>query len=1272
MKTSTGLRLFRILAIALLVSGIKPFVYANTFNVTQTSDGSATSQLRGAILAADALGGGPHTINVPAGIYNLTLGPIKLGTKSQDISIVGAGAASTIVNMTATMQNRIFLINQFADVSGVTTSISGIKFTGGKSLDNYGGGAILCGGPNNIINITNCAFEGNASTSRGGGALSIGGGGIVAVDNCTFTNNQINVTNEDNASGGAILIGYVSSDITVTGTVSITNSTFTGNFVSSTRFTAGGAIHLNAEQSPQSPSFYTKIEKNKFLNNGTGATTDSEGGAISISSDFAVDVHYNVFSGNTLGGTVKDALSMRKSADGTVNATNNWWGCNTDPQAAGTCSERAQAIGGLGTGTLATTPFLVLKPAVGNATLCLPATNQTAVTASFLNNSAGTAISLSNLSQVIDLPVSFSAVNGNISGAQTAIQADGKATATYTATVAGNGSVNVIGGYLGTTDAAAQAAINVGAAPTVGTHPANSTTCSGTSSVAFSVAGNSTTTMTYQWYRGNDALSEGGKYAGVNTPMLTVNNIGAGDNGGQFKVKITNDCGEVFSNSAILNVVTNRLYVAEGHSGGGSGWADALGNLSAALNIAYSCAGITEIWVKKGIYKPSGYPYNANLTGPRHNAFYLINNVTIYGGFDGNEVTLGQRDPGANQTILSGDIGNASDISDNTYHVLVSVSNNATARLDGFIVRDGNANGTGLEPNVSGVGAMAYGGGGILVHTSSPVISNCVFAGNNGWNGAGIYVFASSANPLITNCIIHGNSSTDIGGGIFNGFNSGATIQNCTIAGNSSVGQGAGMYNFLLGQPTVSNTLIWGNTGAAPAGIHNNSSTPTVLYSLVQGGYAGTGVVDQDPVLANQADPAGADGKWMTADDGLKPLPCSPAVNRGVNVLVTAGADILGLPRIFDVTVDIGAFELASYRDGTSLAQHGDAATNNVVGGTTSGFLASGCRILVQVTPNGPSPVIGEVQARAFVEGSIITSGAANFVQRHYEILPSVNPGNATARIQLFFLQSEFDAFNAGASAKLPTSPSDGIGKANLLVIQYHGTSATAQPGSYSGGITTINPDDDKIVWNANLNRWEVSIDVTGFSGFFISNADPLPLKLVSFTADMVENTTVLEWVTAEEVNTSHFEIHRSADARNWQVLPVRIAAAGNGGHRYSTIDHEPFPGLNYYRLKMIDRGEGDVEGLFAFSGIVVAHQRNAFKMAVFPNPATTRITLELAGRGASTGNAELINTAGTVVLKGKIADWKATFQVDGLPRGIYLLRVESHAGVKTQKVAIR
>lgn len=1264
MKTSINPLLYRILAVLSVIVGMPQYVSANVFNVTQTSDGNDPTQLRGAILAANAVGGGPHTINVPAGTYNLTLGTIEFGNNAQDISILGAGAGSTVINMTATMPGRIFFINTAGDVSGVVTTISGIKFTGGENSDDFGGGAIICGGPGNVTNITNCVFEGNVDKAKGGGALSMSGGGTLNVDNCTFHDNKVLSAN-DNGSGGAILIGYYVSSVTSTGTASITNCTFTNNLASSTYFTSGGAIGLNTTFSASSPSFYTKIEKNKFFDNATGMASNSEGGAISILSSFTVDVNYNAFTGNKLGNSVNEALSIRKSQNGVVNATNNWWGCSTDPQAVGTCSEGARVIDGLGSATLTTAPWLVLKPAAGSAALCLPSSSQTTVTASFLNNSAGTAIALSNLSGLIGVPVSFSAVNGSISGAQASIQADGKAIATYTGSSEGDGSANVMAGYMTNADLTGRVAIATGASPTITTPPEKVTTCPGAVSAVFSIAASSSTSLSYQWYLGDTPLSNSGKYGGVTTATLTVHNIVAGDHDGQFSVKITNACGDTFSNSVELNVLTGRLYVAEGASGDGSGWGDALGDLSDALNIAAGCSGITEIWVKAGTYIPSGQPYNLNLGGTRHNAFYLINNVSVYGGFAGNETELSARNPGLNQTILSGNIGAAAD-ADNSYHTIVAVNTDAAARLDGFIIRDGNADGTGVSSNISGTAVGASAGGGIALYSASPRIINCVFTANKAGQGGAIFVFGDGAAPFISDCVVSDNLGIDNGGGILNGFSSGATIQHCTISRNASTGEGAGVFN-MLSHPLIVNTVIWGNSGLAPTGISDLIATPVVSYSLVQDGHIGTGNLNTDALFANQSDPDGADNRWMTADDGLRLSACSPAVNAGFYSNNVPSTDIPGSPRVFDVTADMGAYELHNYRDGSSLSVDGDAVSQTIVGGTTNGFLAPGCRVIAQVTGAGAEPVSGSVQAKAFVEAGLISAGVVQFVQRHYEILPANNAASATAKIKLFFLQSEFDLFNNSvAGVKLPTAPEDGTGKANLLVVQYHGTSATGQPGSYSGSTTTINPDDNDISWNGDLNRWEVTFEVTGFSGFFISNADPLPLKLVSFTANARENSTVLEWLTAEEENTSHFEIHRSHNAREWQTMPETYQAIGSGGKRYHATDFTPLDGLNYYRLKMID-----LDRTFSMSQIAVVEHRLGYGLNVYPNPVSTFLHVEQTGPAAVSGDVELVNSAGNVVLKRHFDNGRATIRIDKLPKGIYFLHMKSGVTFKVRKIAI-
>ncbi len=177
---------------------------------------------------------------------------------------------------------------------------------GWKSPGNYGGGAILCGGPDNVVSITNCTFEGNVSTGRGG-ALSIGAVAwslsttayLPIISHCyrqrqrqrRGDTDQLHKLDHHSHWQHEYYEFYLYRQLRI---------------VYAFYLRRGNSCACG--QSPQSPSFYTKIEKNKFINNNTALTTDSEGGAISILSDFAVDVNYNVFAGNTLGGLGKTGI----------------------------------------------------------------------------------------------------------------------------------------------------------------------------------------------------------------------------------------------------------------------------------------------------------------------------------------------------------------------------------------------------------------------------------------------------------------------------------------------------------------------------------------------------------------------------------------------------------------------------------------------------------------------------------------------------------------------------------------------------------------------------------------------------------------------------------------------------------------------------------------------------------------------------------------------------------------------------------------------------
>jgi len=174
--------------------------------------------------------------------------------------------------------------------------------------------------------------------------------------------------------------------------------------------------------------------------------------------------------------------------------------------------------------------------------------------------------------------------------------------------------------------------------------------------------------------------------------------------------------------------------------------------------------------------------------------------------------------------------------------------------LDGFTIQGGGGfDGGGMinieaSPtviNCTFTGNVAgHFGAGMYNWGSSPAITNCTFSGNTaGDAGGGMYNFVSS--PAITNCLFIGNTVDHRGGGIYNGYQSHSEITSCTFSGNTAGIDGGGLFDETNYSSTVVSCIFWGNS---PDEIHGPT---TVIYSDVQGGWAGAGNIDADPMYVD-------------------------------------------------------------------------------------------------------------------------------------------------------------------------------------------------------------------------------------------------------------------------------------------------------------------------------------------------------------------------------------------------------------------------------------
>lgn len=134
--------------------------------------------------------------------------------------------------------------------------------------------------------------------------------------------------------------------------------------------------------------------------------------------------------------------------------------------------------------------------------------------------------------------------------------------------------------------------------------------------------------------------------------------------------------------------------------------------------------------------------------------------------------------------------------------------------------------------------------------------------------------------------------------------------------------------------------------------------------------------------------------------------------------------------------------------------------------------------------------------------------------------------------------------------------------------------------------------------------------------GTIDSNATPLPLTLIDFSADVTHRNVNLKWETINERNMREFNMYRSADAQNWELIST-VQGNGNGGSRsnYSLLDAQPGIGVNYYKLENVDN-DATRSTLKTLAANVGEDGETAFQ--VYPNPCTDKLYIRASQRQSS------------------------------------------------------
>jgi hypothetical protein len=177
-----------------------------------------------------------------------------------------------------------------------------------------------------------------------------------------------------------------------------------------------------------------------------------------------------------------------------------------------------------------------------------------------------------------------------------------------------------------------------------------------------------------------------------------------------------------------------------------------------------------------------------------------------------------------------------------------------------------------------------------------------------------------------------------------------------------------------------------------------------------------------------------------------------------------------------------------------------------------------------------------------------------------------------------------------------------------------------------------------------------------------------LPIVLLSFYGVCSGSENNLFWATAQEINFRSFELMFSVDGKRF--VPLAEIRPKGSDSRYSFINDQTVPGINYYQLKMTD-----LDGTVAYSDIVrVQCETLSNKITVGPNPFSQSVNVFIESLTAGLANITLYDAVGKMIAQRQIAlrEGNNQFLFDGLaglPAGTYYLQVTK--GDKTEHVKL-
>ena len=183
-----------------------------------------------------------------------------------------------------------------------------------------------------------------------------------------------------------------------------------------------------------------------------------------------------------------------------------------------------------------------------------------------------------------------------------------------------------------------------------------------------------------------------------------------------------------------------------------------------------------------------------------------------------------------------------------------------------------------------------------------------------------------------------------------------------------------------------------------------------------------------------------------------------------------------------------------------------------------------------------------------------------------------------------------------------------------------------------------------------------------------------LPVEFVSFTGQHQDGANHLAWITANEMNNNYFRIERSTDGIDFQSIGIVDAKEyPKAKNEYAFVDPDPYPHINYYRLKQVD-----LNGASKYSEVLAISTYETGDFRVYPTILSSGsfLSIDMRQPESTTASITVTNMMGQVLAterrKVSAGTNSMRMQLPSLNAGIYLVTVQAGSTSLTQKIMIK